>query len=88
VGCVQLPPCFEEHFYVHRIPDPDATQPENWDTRRVIPDEAAVKPAGWLDHEPEYISDPGVNPVLDDSYLGSQNCRIAVQIFKREAGLD
>lgn len=24
-----------------------------------IPDEAAVKPDGWLDEEPEYIGDPG-----------------------------
>lgn len=43
----------------HRIPDPDATKPEDWDedAPRVIPDEDAVKPAGWLDDEPSEVPD-------------------------------
>ncbi len=40
------------------MPDPDARQPDDWDERPQIPDEAARKPAGWLDDEPETVPDP------------------------------
>ncbi|KAJ9062735.1 hypothetical protein DSO57_1007646 [Entomophthora muscae] len=45
---------------VARIPDPEATKPEDWDESqpRQIPDETAVKPEDWLDNEPLEIPDP------------------------------
>ena len=46
----------------HRIPDPEATKPDDWDedAPREILDEEAEKPEGWLDDEPEEIDDPGI----------------------------
>jgi Calreticulin family len=45
-----------------RIPDPDATKPDDWDEDEPyeILDEEAQKPEGWLDDEPLSIPDPGV----------------------------
>lgn len=45
---------------VARIPDPEATKPEDWDESqpRQIPDETAEKPEDWLDNEPLEIPDP------------------------------
>ncbi len=50
------------HPLTHRIPDPDATKPDDWDedAPRVIPNEDAVKPEGWLDDEPAEIPDSGM----------------------------
>lgn len=44
-----------------RIPDPEASKPDDWDedAPREILDEDAEKPEGWLDNEPEEIDDPG-----------------------------
>ena len=39
------------------IKDPEATKPEDWDERAMIPDEADVKPEGY-DDIPEMITDP------------------------------
>ena len=46
----------------HRVPDPEATKPDDWDedAPREILDEEAEKPEGWLDDEPEEIDDPGM----------------------------
>ncbi len=41
-----------------RIPDSEAEQPEDWDERPQIEDAAAVKPKGWMDDAPAFISDP------------------------------
>jgi calnexin len=43
-----------------KIPDPAAKKPEDWDedAPRHVPDETAVKPAGWLDDEEEMVPDP------------------------------
>lgn len=45
---------------VVRIPDPDATKPEDWDedAPRTIVDEDAKKPEDWLEDEEQYIADP------------------------------
>ena len=44
-----------------RIPDPDATKPDDWDEDAPyeILDDEAQKPEGWLDNEPLNIPDPG-----------------------------
>ena len=46
-------------MYNNRIPDPDASKPDDWDedAPRTIPDEDAVKPDGWLDDEPTEVPD-------------------------------
>ncbi|WAQ99047.1 CALX-like protein, partial [Mya arenaria] len=46
--------------FLSRIPDPDASKPEDWDEDQPIeiPDESAVKPDGWLDDEQPLIPDP------------------------------
>jgi calnexin len=43
-----------------KMPDPDATKPEDWDedAPRMIDDPTAVKPAAWLDDAPLKIPDP------------------------------
>jgi len=43
-----------------KIPDPEATKPEDWDESapKQIVDEAAEKPSGWLDDEPDMVPDP------------------------------
>lgn len=43
-----------------RIPDPDATKPDDWDEDAPyeIVDESATKPDDWLDDEPAMIPDP------------------------------
>ena len=55
-GCLTPPsplsPC--------RMPDPSAHRPEDWDLRKSVPDEDAVKPAAWLENEPTTIPNPGV----------------------------
>ncbi len=45
---------------VARIPDPEASKPEDWDedAPQKIPDPDAEKPEGWLDEGPELIPDP------------------------------
>lgn len=51
------------HHHVHvnpcRIPDLEATKPDDWDedAPRTIPDADAVKPEGWLDDEPTEVPD-------------------------------
>ena len=45
--------------YLCRMPDPNAHRPADWDTRKAIVDEDAVKPAGWLDNEPTTIPNKG-----------------------------
>lgn len=49
-------------IFCHRIADPEATKPEDWDedAPRMIEDEEAEKPEGWLDDEPAEIDDPGM----------------------------
>ena len=50
----------EEHWDFlapQTIKDPTAVKPEEWDERAMIPDEADVKPAGYVDI-PEMIKDP------------------------------
>ena len=42
------------------MPDPSAHRPEDWDLRKSVPDEDAVKPAAWLENEPTTIPNPGV----------------------------
>ena len=42
------------------MPDPEARRPEDWDLRKSVPDEDAVKPAAWLENEPTTIPNPGV----------------------------
>ena len=44
----------------HRIPDPEAVKPEDWDEDAPpkIEDPDAVKPDGWMDDGPEYVPDP------------------------------
>ncbi len=46
---------------MHRIPDPSAAKPEDWDEDAPvsIEDEEAEKPEGWLDDEPAEVADPG-----------------------------
>jgi calreticulin len=46
------------------IKDPDATKPEEWDERAMIPDEADVKPEGH-DDIPEMIVDPAATKPED-----------------------
>ncbi|MBE7181762.1 MAG: hypothetical protein INR71_11255, partial [Terriglobus roseus] len=43
-----------------RIPDPEATKPEDWDEDAPfeVIDEEAEKPADWLDDEPSMVPDP------------------------------
>ena len=47
-----------------RIPDPEASKPEDWDedAPAQIEDPEAEKPEGWLDDEPAEIDDPGRDP--------------------------
>lgn len=44
----------------HRIPDPEAVKPDDWDedAQQKIEDPDAVKPDGWLDDGMEYVPDP------------------------------
>ena len=42
------------------MPDPEARRPEDWDLRKSVLDEDAVKPAAWLEDEPTTIPNPGV----------------------------
>ena len=43
-----------------KIADPEAVKPEDWDeaAEQKILDEAAEKPSGWLDEEPDMVADP------------------------------
>eukprot|EP01113_Clastostelium_recurvatum_P043801 TRINITY_DN7304_c0_g1_i1.p1 TRINITY_DN7304_c0_g1~~TRINITY_DN7304_c0_g1_i1.p1 ORF type:complete len:547 (+),score=177.20 TRINITY_DN7304_c0_g1_i1:44-1642(+) len=43
-----------------RIPDVDATKPDDWDESEptTIPDASATKPSDWNEDEPEFIPDP------------------------------
>ena len=53
--------CVSHHDCYCRIPDPEASKPDDWDedAPREILDEEAKKPEGWLDDEPEEVDDPG-----------------------------
>lgn len=45
---------------LYRIPDPDATKPDDWVEEEMIVDESAEKPEGWLDDEPQEVDDAGL----------------------------
>jgi hypothetical protein len=67
---------------VSRIPDPDATKPEDWDEDAPyeILDEDAEKPEGWLVDEPLNIPDPGAWFLvwcLSHVYVPHPRCRQA-----------
>lgn len=59
----------------NRIPDPDASKPDDWDedAPAKIPDPDAVKPDGWLDNGPEYIADPDAT-LPEDWYVHTHLC--------------
>ncbi|XP_077973418.1 calnexin-like isoform X2 [Styela clava] len=50
----------EEWDERERIPDPEATKPDDWneDAPAQIPDPDAEMPEGWLENEPQYADDP------------------------------
>ena len=59
-----LPACFltlQHAAPLHRISDPDAAKPDDWDedAPMMVADEDAEKPTGWLDDEPSDMPDPG-----------------------------
>ena len=55
--------CLTADLVPCRIPDPEASKPDDWDedAPRQIEDPEAEKPEGWLDDEPEEIDDPGMH---------------------------
>ena len=73
---------------VSRIPDPDATKPEDWDEDAPyeILDEDAEKPEGWLVDEPLNIPDPGAwfsVWCLSHVHVPHPRCRQARRVGRR-----
>ena len=67
VGCTGL-------LLWHRIPDPEAVKPDDWDedAPQKIEDPDAVKPDGWLDDGLEYVPDPDAS--MPEDWYGNLKC--------------
>ena len=79
---------YKAYGITHRIADPEATKPDDWDedAPRMIEDDEAEKPEGWLDDEAAEIDDPGTPEPLILHFL-VEYLSYKSNIFHRQLGL-